>query len=92
VQGKTSVLCYRNSNCERKLVLKILYNTKLETHTHTHTHTRTVELLYTSDQLVTQTGTYKTHYKHNRPISMPSAGLESTITEINQLQPTPSTV
>ena len=39
VQGETRVLCYRNSNCERKLVLKILYNTKLETHTHTHGRT-----------------------------------------------------
>jgi hypothetical protein len=47
------------------------------THTHTsHTHTHTVRLLCKSDHLVAQAATYTTHYKHNRRMSVPSAGLE----------------
>ena len=64
--------------------LKIPDNTKLDTHTHT--------LPYTSDHIVTQAVTYITYNKHNRRISMPSAGFEPAIAEINQLQPTPHTV
>jgi len=82
--------------------LKILDHTKLDTHTHTHKHTHTHTHTYThththtpyrtpvtSYQLVAHTATYTTHYKHNRQISTPSAGLEPAIVEIKELQPTP---
>jgi ABC-type Zn2+ transport system substrate-binding protein/surface adhesin len=38
-------------------------HTHIHTHTHTHTYTHTVGLLYTSDQLVTQTANCTTHNK-----------------------------
>ena len=65
------------------LFLKFLDYPKLDTHTHP------VVLLYTSDQLVTQTATNTTHNKHYRRISMLSAGFEHTIAGIKELQPTP---
>jgi hypothetical protein len=52
--------------------------TQLDTHTHTHT----VGLLWTSDRLVGETGTYTTHNKHNRRISTSSAGFEPAIPAI----------
>ena len=50
-----------------------VYVTQLRTHTHT------VGLLWTSDQLVAEATTYKTHNKHNRRTSMPSVECEPTI-------------
>ena len=35
VQGETSVLCYRNCNCDRNLVLEILEHKIRHTQTHT---------------------------------------------------------
>ena len=75
VQGKTSVICYRNRNCDRNLVFEDSRQHKIR-HTHTHTHTTV-----TSYQLVVQSATYTTQYKHNRQISMPSAGFETAIAE-----------
>ena len=51
------------------------------THTDTHTHTP-----LTSYQLVAQTATYTTQYKHNIRISMPSDEFEPAISEIKELQ------
>jgi len=55
----------------------------------THTQTHLLGIPCTSDQLFAQAATYTTHNKHNRQISMPSAGFEPAIAEINQLQLTP---
>jgi hypothetical protein len=55
--------------------LKILDNSKLDTHTLGRTP-------LTSYQVVAQTTTYTTHYKHNRRLSMPSAGFEPAIAVI----------
>ena len=63
--------------------LKILDNTKLDTHTHTPAWTPV-----TSKQLVAQTATYTIHYKRDRRISMPSVGFEPAIADIKELQPT----
>jgi len=55
-------------------------------HTHTHTYTYPAGLLWTSDQLVTKAATYKTHNKHNRRTSMPSAGFEPASPPIERSQ------
>ena len=55
-------------------------------HTHTHTHTNHAGLLWTSDQLVTEAATYKTHNKHKRRTSMPSAGFELASPAIERSQ------
>ena len=47
------------------------------THTHTHTQAHPVELLCTSDQLVAQSATHTTHYKHKRRTSMPLGGVRT---------------
>jgi hypothetical protein len=46
---------------------------------------QTVGLLWTSDQLVAEAATYKTHNKQKGRTSMPSAELEPTISAIEQL-------
>jgi hypothetical protein len=50
------------------LLLRFLYQT----------HTNPVGPLWTSDQLVAEASTYKTHNKHKRRTSMPSVGFEPT--------------
>ena len=52
----------------------------------TVTHTNPVELIWTSDQLVTEAATYATHNKHNRRTSMPWAGFEPAILTIKRPQ------
>jgi len=47
---------------------------------------QTVGLLWTSDQPVAEGATYTTHNKHKGRTSMLSAGLEPTISAIEQLQ------
>jgi hypothetical protein len=42
--------------------------------------------LFASDQPVAEAATYKTHNRHNRRISMPSAGLEPAIAAIERPQ------
>ena len=45
-----------------------------------------VKLLWTSDQLVAGAATYITHNKHKKQTSVPSVGLESAISTVEQLQ------
>jgi hypothetical protein len=57
------------------------------THTHTHTHIYSIELLWTSDQSVTEAGTYTTHNKHTRRASRLANGFEQhAIPEITRPQ------
>ena len=49
-------------------------------------HTQTRELLRTTDQLVAETATYRTHNKQKRRTSMTSAGFEPSISAIELLQ------
>jgi len=57
----------RQTRSQATSLLRFLDHTQLHTHTHTHTHKRTrpVGLLWTSDQLVAETATYRAHNKHN---------------------------
>ena len=75
---------FTNLHNKRNFVFEVSIPHKIR-----HTHTQPLRLLYTNDQLVTQTATYKTHNKHNRRISMPSVGFEPAIAQIKELQPTP---
>jgi len=49
-------------------------------------HTHPLGLLSTSDQLIAETTTYKTHNKHKRQISIPLAEFEQVIPVIKQTQ------
>jgi len=51
-----------------------------------HRHTEPVGFLSTSDQLLAQAATYKTHNKHKRRTTMASAGFEPTIPETKRLE------
>jgi len=52
----------------------------------THTHTHTVALLWPSDQPVPGAATYTTHNKFNIRRTIPSTGLETTISGVKRLQ------
>jgi hypothetical protein len=54
------------------LIFKFLDHTQIAT----HTHTQSVAIPCTRDQSVTQAATYRTHSKHNTPITMPSEEIE----------------
>jgi hypothetical protein len=54
--------------------------------THNWTHTHPVALIWTSDRLVAEAATYKTHNKHKWRTSMPSAGFEPAIRTIRPTQ------
>jgi hypothetical protein len=53
---------------------------------HIQLDTHAAELLWMSDQLVAEAGTVRTHNKHKRQTSMPSAGFETSIPTIKWLQ------
>jgi hypothetical protein len=73
-RGKRVFLYYRNGHCDRNLVFENSRQQKIR-----HKPGRTP---LTSYQSVAQAATYRTHYKHNRRISMRSAGFEPAIAEI----------
>ena len=50
-----------------------------------HTHINSLDLLWTSDQLVAEAAAYRTHNKYKRRTFMPSAGIEPAIPAIKRL-------
>ena len=53
---------------------------------HTNRHTQPVGLLWANDQLISDAATYTTHNTHKIRTSMLSAGFETAIAAIEQLQ------
>jgi hypothetical protein len=66
-------------------LLRFLHHTQLDTPSHTSvpTHTDSVRFLWTNDQLVAEAAICTKH-KHKRQTAMPSAGFETTTSEIER--------
>jgi hypothetical protein len=86
---KSSAWCYSPNQASAASIEVYRSHTIRHTHTHKHTHTHLIGLFWTSDQLVPEIATYKTHNTEKRQTSMPQCNFNPQSQQLSRCRHMP---